>query len=463
MECHIVSFAVDCLGEVDLDSRNGPKTIFSSSEEEAMATWLKEMAERGMGLKLSEFLDFVQNVVNKEKRITPFKNGRPSHDWYRAFMARNNHIIQIRQETSLEACRAKLTKDKVDRWYSKYRDFVVRLGLLDKPKRIFNADETGFSLGCKAGKVIGPLKKQSSQVPHVTGGHSKQWLTVMFCGSADGTTLPLYFVYPALRPRGYSPLTSGIENSDTVYIAKGWMDSEAFKCFLEQFDKYCGKDRPVVLLVDSVSSHVNMGAFEFAKSKGIELYRFIPNATHIMQPLDKGVFGPLKNRWYQVVRRHSRENPSSPVGKENFAELLKEAYLLFYRPLTVINSFKSSGIYPVDSTVVTSTMLKPSLTFTDETETCDSACTPEPAQEETVTRNGAFDALHVFESVLATPVRTKYKERIDENYDIEGQSPCFDVYKKLYMKTTGRKAIPTATVTCADMDNSDNSSSYAKK
>lgn len=31
-----------------------------------------------------------------------------------------------------------------------------------------------------------------------------------------------------------------------------------------------------------------------AKGKGIELYRNVPNATHLMQPLDKSVFGPLK-------------------------------------------------------------------------------------------------------------------------------------------------------------------------
>jgi len=203
---------------------------------------------------------------------------------------------------------------------------------------------------------------------HVSGGHSKQRLTGMFCGSANGNMIPPFFIYPAPRPRGFNPLTGGIENSEITYTAKWWMDSCAFKKFLEHFSRHCGDERPILLLVDSVSSHVNLEAFEFAKSKGIEIYRFIPNATHIMQPLDKGVFGPLKNKWHQVVRRHTRENPSTPVGKENFAELLKEAYLLFYRPLTVINSFKSSGIYPVDSTVVTSTMLKPGLTYTEESE-----------------------------------------------------------------------------------------------
>lgn len=440
-------------GEVDLESRNGPKTVFTTAEETAMATWLKEMSERGMGLQRFEFLDFVQNLVVKEGRKTPFKEGRPSHEWYRAFLSRNSHIIQTRHETPLESCRAKLTKDHVDKWFCQYRDFVLKLGLDNKPKRIFNADETGFSLGSKAGKVIGPLKEKAAQVPHVTGGQSKQRLTVMFCGSANGDMLPPFMVYPPPPPRGYNPLTGALENSHIAYTAKGWMDSSTFQKFIEHFDKFCGDQRPVILLIDSVSSHVYMDAFEFAKSKGIELYRLVPNATHIMQPLDKGVFGPLKKRWYQVMRRHSRENPGSPVGKHNFAELLKQCFLLFYKPLTIINSFKSSGIYPVDSTVVTSSVLKPSLTFS-EPETSPSMSSTELSSTSAHTVEDPHDqsakdsasALQVFESVLQTPVRLKYKRRIQENYDIEGQSPCFDTYKKLYIKSKGKQSAP-ATMT----------------
>ena len=73
-----------------------------------------------------------------------------------------------------------------------------------------------------------------------------------------------------------------------------------------------------------------------------------------MQPLDKGVFGPLKTKWHLVSRKYTRENPGKCIGKENFAEKLTEAYLQFYKPLTVMNAFKASGVYPVDSTVITS-------------------------------------------------------------------------------------------------------------
>ena len=73
------------------------------------------------------------------------------------------------------------------------------------------------------------------------------------------------------------------------------MDTATFSKFIDHFDKHAGPERPVVLLFDSVSNHVNHDVFMKAVSKGIELNRIVPNATHLMQPLDKGVFRPLQS------------------------------------------------------------------------------------------------------------------------------------------------------------------------
>ena len=55
-------------GEANTDSRKGPATIFNEQDEESMAKWLYEMADRGIGLRPCEFHDFVQDSVKKMKR-----------------------------------------------------------------------------------------------------------------------------------------------------------------------------------------------------------------------------------------------------------------------------------------------------------------------------------------------------------------------------------------------------------
>ena len=109
---------------------------------------------------------------------------------------------------------------------------------------------------------------------------------------------------------------------------------------------------------------------------------------------------------------------------------------MFYKPLTVTHSFKSSGNYPSDANVVTSTILKPWLTFLEEADVSETGmATPqETVIEKKQDVSDSIGALTALESVLDTPVRSKYKKRIEEDYDMEGVSPCCQVYEKFNLQ-----------------------------
>ena len=238
------------------------------------------------------------------------------------------------------------------------------MDLLDKPDRIWNADECGFAMGSKAGKVIGPVNcPRTFQIPHVSGSGSKERLTAMYCANAAGQMMPVFLVYPRPAPAGCNPLNGALPGTIVEYTKKGWMDAVTFCKFILHVDRHAGAARPIALIIDSVSSHVDMKAFTLAVAKGIEIYRLLPNSTHIMQPLDKGVFGALKTQWHKVTRKHARDYPGSKISKANFAEKLTEAFNNFYRPSTIINSFRSTGVYPVDRSRITVDMLAPGTAY----------------------------------------------------------------------------------------------------
>ncbi|KAK3086373.1 hypothetical protein FSP39_017497 [Pinctada imbricata] len=427
-------------GEVEIDSRNGPAPVFNRSEEEAIANWLSEMAKRGMGLTPKKFLEFIQTILNKDKRKNPFKDNLPGYDWYYAFMARNGGIVDIRRETVLEVSRSRLTRQDVDRWYISFRKFLSSKGLIEKPAQIYNADETGFTMGSRAGKVVGPASR-SAPVPHVTS--SKDRLTAMFCGNADGQMIPPFLIYPGSKPMSSNSLMGALTGTALEYTKSGWMNAETFKKFIiHHLSRHAVSERPIVLLIDSVSSHIDMEVFQLAIENQIELYRIIPNATHLMQPLDKGVFGPLKKAWSQGTREYYRENPGCKINKANFAQKLKDTYMMFYKPLTVINSFKASGIYPVDSSAVSDDDLRPGLTFVindtcaSEIQSSQDCQQDSPENQSTVIESvkAARQAFEAFESVLVTPEKERYRTRIEEQYDVVGCSPRFDTYRKLFEK-----------------------------
>ncbi|KAH3801198.1 hypothetical protein DPMN_154845 [Dreissena polymorpha] len=157
-----------------------------------------------------------------------------------------------------------------------------------------------------------------------------------------------------------------------------------------------------------------------------------------MQPLDKRVFGPLKQQWYKTVRKHNREQPGVTINKIHFAEKLKICYNDFYKPSTVVISFRSSGIYPVNRAVIVDAQLKTNYTFSEPIEKKSDKNNEDLGQEK-----GAVDVhekvFHVFESVLSTPVTRKYEQRINEKYDVTGVFRVYDKYKLLKSKVKPRE------------------------
>lgn len=55
--------------------------------------------------------------------------------------------------------------------------------------------------------------------------------------------------------------------------------------------------------------------------------------------------------------------------------------------------------------------------------------------QESEEQKKAKSALEIFQSTLSTLVRQRYADQLVEGIDLEGQSPCFDVNKKLHDKS----------------------------
>lgn len=172
-----------------------------------------------------------------------------------------------------------------------------------------------------------------------------------------------FVIYPQLKPTAYDPLISSRKGTAIHYTEKGWMNSKTFLKFLKHFHQYACQERLVLLIIDSVSSHIYLDVFTYAKEKQIELYRLIPNATHFLEPLDNGVFGPLKKFGTRLFGNIQKKILGKSKGKENFAGKLHDAFLQFYKLLTVANIFKSTGIYSVDRSRISDNKLKVALTF----------------------------------------------------------------------------------------------------
>lgn len=86
---------------------------------------------------------------------------------------------------------------------------------------------------------------------------------------------------------------------------KGWMDRELFVHFIDHFLTYI-KDKCisslVLLFFDGYSTHIYLEESHLHLENRIVIYCLLPNATHVMQAYNIGLFGPMKAAWHIGIK-----------------------------------------------------------------------------------------------------------------------------------------------------------------
>ena len=101
----------------------------------------------------------------------------------------------------------------------------------------------------------------------------------------------------------------------------GWMVAANFKqWFAKMFIpavKHLTTKHPVLLVFDGHHSHISLDLINFASENNIHLLCLPPHTTHLLQPLDVSVFGPVKAVWKKIVKQHQIETCGGTVTKEH--------------------------------------------------------------------------------------------------------------------------------------------------
>ncbi len=159
--------------------REGPRTVLTDKEEERLARWIVDMSRIGYGRTRQELLGTVKRIIDADGRKTPFKDNKPGKDWYYGFVKRHPEIRE-RTPSKLGKERAVMTPERIERWFKDLRDFlgneVNDPTLINDPSRIYNADESGFPLCPKSGKVLS--KRGMKVVYNYTSSNNTQ-ITVL--------------------------------------------------------------------------------------------------------------------------------------------------------------------------------------------------------------------------------------------------------------------------------------------
>jgi len=219
-----------------------------------------------------------------------------------------------------------------------------------------------------------------------------------------------------------------------------WMEADNFlswfrKLFLPAV-AHLTKSSSVYLLFDGHHSHISLELIRVARENNVKLFCLPPNCTHIVQPLDVGVFGPMKKVWARILKQWKLESRAQNVSKEVFPSLLRQLWDESLKPEHCKSAFRACGIFPLCRRVVLDN-LAPSEAFTTATTSsqtapdhisCD-ACGHEMRASPFIRKNLRRYFRGVLE-VKTCPTRTRCKNRVR----IEGEVITSDEFLELLEK-----------------------------
>lgn len=319
--------------------------------EDELAKYCKIMESAYFGLSRNDLRIMAYQLAIRNKKNHTFSETKltAGKNWLKGFLKRHPDI-SFRQPTGTSISRVKgFNKESVNCFYNLLGEQYEKYNF--QPHRIFNVDETGFSVVQSKHPKIAAAKGKR-QIGILTSAERGSLITSVICMGATGIFVPPLFVFPKkkanlLLMRGAPP------GSIANFHHSGWIQVDAFTQWFKHFINFVKptESDPVLLILDGHTSHTkNIELIDLARANHVIILSLPPHSSHKMQPLDRSFMGPFKAKYSEEIRTFLRTKQRN-VTQYEVAELFAAAYLRSQSAEIAVNGFKCSGIYPYNANV----------------------------------------------------------------------------------------------------------------
>ncbi|XP_021339753.1 uncharacterized protein LOC110440970 [Mizuhopecten yessoensis] len=341
------------------DPRLGRPAALPDTIENKIVDTVKAAAKKGIGISRRQLLTRTGDLCRRY-RVTPFKNVAPSNQWWEGVKKRHPEL-SIRRPEKLAASRARmLNPTVVSKYMASLGELIASLNLSNKPQSIWNYDETGRSFEHSPVRVI--AEKSSKNVVGRTGNNRTN-VSIMACVNAAGRSMSPMFVVKGKTNLSIHGFNTAAAPSGTKWTHQdnGWMtDKIGEEWFRDVFLRECGDERPQILILDGHSSHESLAILELAKENNVSILCLPPHTTHILQPLDRSVFGPFSTAYNTACSDYLGQNPLNTVTKWSFPGLVKTAWDTSFTHKNIVSGFRACGVFPFNPTAISQESFAPS-------------------------------------------------------------------------------------------------------
>jgi len=195
-------------------------------------------------------------------------------------------------------------------------------------QNIYNMDETGFLFGQSQSRNIIVPKENGKNWWFRSHPGARETITVIECISARGTPPPPMIIYQGkIHMQGWYHDYACTKDWLFATSPNGWTDNDLGQAWLKDcFNKHTQQKvqgAHHLLILDGHSSHITLEFIQQAWESCIVCLCLPPHATHLLQPLDVSIFGPLQNAFTAEVDKFAGANLS--ISKKEFLKMYSKA------------------------------------------------------------------------------------------------------------------------------------------
>lgn len=323
----------------------------SPGQELALEVHCKRMMKFGFPVRISALETIANSIIaDPDAECEP----RVGRTWHLSFLERHPDL-SAKFCRQLDQARATASNPQIiQEFFAMYKSVVDKYAIT--PANIHNMDEKGFLIG-QAAKCKVVVAKDRPMTKFSTQNGNRETVTVIESASATGkNTAP-----PMIICSGKSHMASWHSSPQSLpqpqredgwhYAISntGWTDAELAtewlaKCF-EPHTRPLNASSWRLLLLDGHVSHVTADFIEYCWLHKIVPLCFPSHTTHLLQPLDVGVFSPLGFYYSKQIRKLGEEG-INVINVETFMKIYPAIRQNAYKTPTMLSAFRATGLVP---------------------------------------------------------------------------------------------------------------------
>jgi hypothetical protein len=274
-----------------------------------------------------------------------------SKAWATRWLTRNKEFFKtIRAKTLPAERKAVHDREDVEGHFQDFQYALREFNILQDD--VYNMDETGFRIGCLNGRVV--ITHTNTKAVYLADPEIRDWVTTIETIGAGGTTIPSMIILAGsvmLEKHFQNDLDDNTLLGITVTgYSNDIMGMEYIQHFHKMTEKRTkGKFR--MLVFDGHGSHLSDRFTWYCWQHDIVPFRLLAHSTHLLQPLDVGIFQPLKH-WHQVALHDSIQYGDLEYTKTDFLCSYETMRRRTFKASTILSAWKKVGLFPFDPSLV---------------------------------------------------------------------------------------------------------------